>query len=186
MSHLLVLPAGLPVPQDDGACDHLIGAEVPAVTLASSTVSVNLAAFAAGRAVLYIYPRTGKPDRPVPEDWDAVPGARGCTPQSCGFRDHVAELEALGARVAGLSAQPLADQEELATRLHLPYPVIADPELVLARELGLPTFTFEGVELYKRVTLILAHGRIEHVFYPVFPPDRNAAMVVAWLRATRT
>src|SRR5262249_38282762 len=130
-----------------------------------------------------VYPRTGKPDRPVPESWDAVPGARGCTPQSCGFRDHAAELAGFGARVAGLSAQPLADQEEVAARLHLPYPVISDPELVVARELGLPTFTFEEVELYRRVTLIMARGRIEHVFYPVFPPDRNAAMVVAWLRA---
>jgi len=182
VSHLLTLPPGLPVPHDDGACDHLVGAEVPSLTLPSSTVSVNLAAFAAGRAVLYVYPRTGKPDRLVPEDWDAVPGARGCTPQSCGFRDHVGELGSLGARVAGLSAQPLADQEEVAARLHLSYPVIADQELLLARELGLPTFTFEGVELYKRVTLILARGLIEHVFYPVFPPDRNAAMVVAWLK----
>jgi len=181
-NHLLTLPANLPVPEDDGACDHLPGMEVPSLTLASSRVSVNLAAFAAGRAVLYIYPRTGKPDRPLPAGWDAVPGARGCTPQSCGFRDHAAELEMLGARVAGLSAQSLDEQEEVAARLHLPYPVIADPELLLARELDLPTFTFEGVELYKRVALILARGRIEHVFYPVFPPDRNAAMVVAWLR----
>jgi len=182
-NHLLTLPVGLPVPEDDGACDHLVGVDVPPLTLPSSTVSVNLAALAAGRAVLYIYPRTGKPDRPVPESWDAVPGARGCTPQSCGFRDHAAELAAFGARVAGLSAQPLEDQEELAARLRLPYPVISDPDLALARSLGLPTFTFEGVELYKRVTLVLARGRIEHVFYPVFPPDRNAAMVVAWLTA---
>ena len=182
-NHLLTLPAGLPVPEDDGACDHLVGADVPALTLPSSKVSVNLAAFAAGRAVLYVYPRTGKPDHAVPDGWDAVPGARGCTPESCGFRDHADELAALGARVACLSAQPLVDQEELAARLRLPYPVISDPELVLAHALGLPTFTFEGVELYKRVTLILARGRIEHVFYPVFPPDRNAAMVVAWLRA---
>ncbi len=181
--HLLVLPSNLPVPEDDGACDHLFGAPVPSLTLASSQVSVNLAALAAGRGVLYIYPRTGSPDRSVPDGWDAVPGARGCTPQSCAFRDHVGELEGLGARVAGLSAQTLPEQEEVAGRLRLPYPVVADPELRLARELGLPTFTFEGVELYKRVTLILARGLIEHVFYPVFPPDRNAADVVAWLRA---
>ena len=179
---LLTLPANLPVPQDDGACDHLLGASIPPLTLPSSGVSVNLAALAAGRAVLYVYPRTGRPGRPVPAGWDAVPGARGCTPQSCAFRDHAAELEQLGARVAGLSAQSIAEQEEAAQRLHLPYPVLADPELQLARELELPTFTFEGVELYKRVTLILAKGRVEHVFYPVFPPDGNAAEVVAWLR----
>ena len=179
---LLTLPANLPVPQDDGACDHLLGASIPPLTLPSSDVSVNLAALAAGRAVLYVYPRTGTPGRPVPAGWDAMPGARGCTPQSCAFRDHAAELEQLGARVAGLSAQSLAEQEEVAQRLHLPYPVLSDPELQLAHELELPTFTFEGVELYKRVTLILAKGRVEHVFYPVFPPDRNAADVVAWLR----
>jgi peroxiredoxin len=182
-NHLLALPPNLPVPEDDGACDHLLGAPVPSLTLASSKVSVNLAAFAAGRGVLYIYPRTGSPDRPVPDGWDAVPGARGCTPQSCGFRDHVAELEELGAHVAGLSAQTIAEQEEVAERLHLPYPLIADPELQLARELRVPTFSFAGAELYKRVTLILAREMVEHVFYPVFPPDRNAAEVVAWLRA---
>jgi peroxiredoxin len=179
---LLTLPANLPVPLDDGACDHLLGTSIPPLTLPSSDVSVNLAALAAGRAVLYVYPRTGRPDRPVPVDWDMIPGARGCTPQSCGFRDHAEELARLGARVAGLSAQPLVEQEEVAERLRLPYPVLADPELRLARSLGLPTFTFEGVELYKRVTLILARGAVEHVFYPVFPPDRNAADVVAWLR----
>jgi peroxiredoxin len=135
--------------------------------------------------VLYVYPRTGTPGRPVPAGWDAVPGARGCTPQSCAFRDHADELGHLGARIAGLSAQTLAEQEEVAARLRLPFPVLADPELRLARLLGLPTFTFEGVELYKRVTLVLEKGVIEHVFYPVFPPDRNAADVVEWLREGR-
>jgi peroxiredoxin len=182
-NHLLTLPANLPVPENDGACDHLLGKAAPALTLPSSRVSVSLAAFAAGRGVLYIYPHTATPGRPVPEDWDAIPGARGCTPQSCGFRDHAAELEALGARVAGLSAQTLAEQEEVTQRLRLPYPVIADPELRLARELDLPTFTFGGAELYKRVTLVFERGVVAGVFYPVFPPDLNAAEVVAWLRA---
>ena len=180
-----VLPPGLPVPVDDGACDHLRGRPIPHLTLSSSRGDVDLASFAANRGVLYVYPRTGTPDRPVPDEWNAIPGARGCTPQSCGFRDHAAELEELGVRVAGLSAQTPAEQEEAAARLELPYPVVADPELQLARSLGLPTFAFEGAELYRRVTLVLAGGLVEHVFYPVFPPDRNAAEVVAWLRRPR-
>jgi peroxiredoxin len=185
VTDLLQLPSDLPVPLDDGACDHLPGSVVPDLTLESSQVSVNLAAFAAGRSVLYVYPRTGRPELPVPESWNAIPGARGCTPQSCGFRDHAAELEELGVRVAGLSAQRLEEQEEVAERLRLPYPVIADPHLRLAQALQLPTFTFEGVELYRRVTLVLARGTVEHVFYPVFPPDQDAANVVAWLRRHR-
>lgn len=180
---MLILPPGLPVPVDDGACRHLVGLDVPALTLPSSTVPVDLAALAAGRGVLYVYPRTGRPDRTVPDEWNAIPGARGCTPQACGFRDHATELERLGARVAGLSAQPLEEQEETARRLRLPFPLIADPGLDLARALGLPTFRFEDHELYKRVTLIFERGSIAHVLYPVFPPDRNAADVVAWVRS---
>jgi peroxiredoxin len=178
-----VLPPGLPEPVDDGACDHLAGVAVPKVVLDSSRGPVDLAELGARLAVLYVYPRTGRPDRPVPDGWDAVPGARGCTPQSCGFRDHEAELGELGARVAGLSAQTIHEQAEAAERLALPYPVIADPDLRLADALRLPTFEFEGTTLYKRVTLVLGRGRIAKVFYPVFPPDRNAEDVVAWLRA---
>ncbi|MGE5275212.1 MAG: peroxiredoxin, partial [Verrucomicrobiota bacterium] len=147
----------------------------------SSVGPVDQAAFAADRAVLYVYPRTGRPDRPVPEGWDAVPGARGCTPQSCGFRDHADELRERGARVAGLSAQTLEEQIELSERLGILYPVIADPELRLRDALGLPTFEFEGATLYRRVTLVCEAGSVAKVFYPVFPPDRNAEEVVAWL-----
>jgi peroxiredoxin len=175
------LPHDLPTPVDDGACAHLLGAAVPTLELESSVGPVELAAFAAERAVLYVYPRTGRPDRPVPEGWDAIPGARGCTPQSCGFRDHAEELRELGARVAGLSAQTLEEQVELSERLGILYPVIADPGLRLGDAFGLPTFEFEGVTLYKRVTLVFAAGRVAKVFYPVFPPDRNAKEVVAWL-----
>jgi peroxiredoxin len=175
------LPDNLPVPVDDGVCDHLEGMAAPALELESSAGPVELAALAAERAVLYVYPRTGRPGRPVPEGWDAIPGARGCTPQSCGFRDHREELRALGAEVAGLSAQSLNEQVELAERLGIPYPVIADPALLLRDELGLPTFEFEGATLYKRVTLVFEAGRVAKVFYPVFPPHRNAQEVVAWL-----
>jgi peroxiredoxin len=177
-----VLPEGLPAPVDDGAADHLPGMGVPDVVLPSSDGDVSLAALAAERLVLYVYPRTGRPGRPVPAAWDEVPGARGCTPQSCAFRDHAAELEALGARVAGLSAQPLAEQQEFAARNRMPFPVVSDEHLVLAEQLSLPTFEFEGGTLYKRLALVAEHGTIVKVFYPVFPPDRNAVDVVDWLR----
>lgn len=175
------LPADLPAPVDDGACAHVEGREAPALTLESSVGPVDLAAFAAERGVLYIYPRTGKPGREVPAEWDAIPGARGCTPESCGFRDHAEELRVLGARVAGLSSQSLEDQVELAERLGIMYPVISDPELALRDALRLPTFEFEGRPLYKRATLVFEGGRITRCFYPVFPPDKAVEEVLAWL-----
>ena len=179
-----VLPPDLPTPIDDGAARHLAGMEIPALSLPSTAGPLNLRDAAAGSLVLYIYPRTGRPGVPPPDGWDATPGARGCTPQSCAFRDHRAELAELGAAVVGMSAQSLADQEEFAAREHIPYPLIADPDLQLATALGLPTFEIAGMRLYRRITLVAQAGRIEHVFYPVFPPDRNAADVVAWLRAS--
>ncbi len=179
---LYQLPADLPVPFDDGACDHLSGRAVPALQLESSQGTVDLAELGSSLAVLYIYPRTGRPGRSVPAGWDAIPGARGCTPQSCAFRDHAAELSRLGAKVAGLSVQSLEEQVELARREHMPFPVIADPERQLGEALGLPTFEFGGATLYKRVTLILEADVVARVFYPVFPPDRNALAVLAWLR----
>jgi peroxiredoxin len=175
------LPEGLPVPKDDGACDHLLGQMVPQLTLESSHGPASLRALSMNRLVLYIYPRTGQPDRPAGPEWDAIPGARGCTPQSCAFRDHMAELQEHGAAVAGLSAQPLEEQVEFAERNHIPYPVIADPERKLGAALHLPTFEFEGMTLYKRVTLLVEACAVAKVFYPVFPPDRNAAEVVNWL-----
>jgi peroxiredoxin len=177
-----VLPANLPVPEDDGAADHLPGRLVPPLYLETTAGDLNLAAVAAGLLVLYVYPRTGRPGVEPPAGWDETPGARGCTPQSCGFRDHAAELEELGATVVGLSAQTIDDQREVAERLGLPHAVAADPELRLAGALRLPTFEFQGRRLYKRLTLVAAEGRIVKVFYPVFPPDENAAEVVAWLR----
>jgi len=173
------LPPGLPVPEDDGAADHLPGLELPHLFLDSSQGPVDVATF----SVLYVYPRTGKVGEPSLPGWDDIPGARGCTPQSCAFRDHAAELAQLGATVAGLSAQPLEDQVEFAERNHMPYPVISDSDLALRDVLGLPTFEVAGHTLYKRLVLIARAGRIEKVFYPVFPPDRNAGDVVAWLQA---
>ena len=172
-----VLPEDLPVPEDDGAAEHLTDADLPDLVLPSSHGAVNVRDF----EVLYVYPRAGRPGRPLLPGWDDIPGARGCTPQSCGFRDHAGELAELGARVAGLSAQTLEEQVELAERLGISYPVIADPELRLGGALRLPTFEFDGQTLYKRVTLVLDARRVAKVFYPVFPPDRNAEEVLAWL-----
>jgi peroxiredoxin len=181
-----VLPEGLPVPEDDGPADHLPGLELPHLTLPSSLGPVDLAELARERLVLYVYPRTGTPGMPPLPGWDDIPGARGCTPQSCAFRDHAAELAAFGARVAGLSGQSLDEQVEFAERNRMPFPVVADERLELARALGLPTFEVEGLTLYKRLSLVAESGRIAKVFYPVFPPDRNAEEVLAWLERSRS
>jgi peroxiredoxin len=169
------------VPADDGACDGLPGTAIPHLVLPSSQGPVDLAEFARERLVLYVYPRAGRPGVPLLPGWDAIPGARGCTPQSCAFRDHAAELAGFGARVAGLSAQSLDDQIEFAERNHMPFPVVSDADLELRDALGLPTFVIEGLTLYKRVTIVAERGSVVKVFYPVFPPDRNAEEVMAWL-----
>ena len=183
------LPADLPVPEDDGAADHLPGLALPPVELASSaggTVSLDGLGRERPRTVLYVYPMTGRPGADLPEGWDSIPGARGCTPESCAFRDHHADLAAAGADVYGLSTQSTADQAEAAERLHLPFPLLSDAATVLAGPpLRLPTFEAGGRPRYRRLTLVIAAGRIEHVFYPVFPPDGHAAEVLAWLREHR-
>jgi peroxiredoxin len=176
------LPADIPVPIDDGAADHLRGMEVPSVTLSSTLgEALNLAGATERLAVVYVYPRTGVPGEPLPEGWDEIPGARGCTPQSCAFRDHVLELAAYGASVLGLSAQPHEEQREFAGREHIPYPLLSDPDMQLAHLLGLPTFEAAGRSYYRRLTLIAHQRRIAKVFYPVFPPHRNPADVLDWL-----
>src|SRR5919199_2533440 len=176
------LPEGLPVPADDGASDHLPGASLPHVPLISTAGEpVDLAALS-GKIVVYCYPLTGRPDRKLPRGWDEIPGARGCTPQSCAFRDRHEELRALGARVFGLSTQDTAYQREAVERLRLPYELLSDEDLGFAGALGLPTFEVAGAVLLKRVTMIIDEGSIEKVFYPVFPPDENAKEVVGWLR----
>jgi peroxiredoxin len=182
---LLRLPDGLPVPADDGAAGHLPGRAMPTLSLpATDGRLVALNALGGGRTVTYVYPMTGRPGVELPPGWDDIPGARGCTPESCGFRDHHAELLAAGAaQVFGLSSQSPDYQREAVDRLHLPFAMLADEQLALASALGLPTFTAGGMTLYRRLTMIVTDGVIEHVFYPVFPPDRNAADVVAWLRA---
>jgi peroxiredoxin len=182
---LYSLPEALPAPEDDGACAHLLGAEVPALELLSTQGRhVSLAeASRRGRVVVYCYPRTGVPDRDPPKGWNQIPGARGCTPQTCGFRDHHAGFRALGAEVFGLSVQDTAYQREMAGRLGVTFEVLSDDGYRLTRAMRFPTFTVEGKELLRRFTLVLHHGRVERVFYPVFPPDENAASVLAWLRS---
>lgn len=175
-------PPDLPVPEDDGACDHLPGASLPSISLAATDGRVVDLSQHEGTAVVYIYPRTGRPDQELPAGWNDIPGARGCTPQSCAFRDHHAELRELGATVYGLSTQDTDYQREAVDRLHLPFALLSDEHLSFTRALKLPTFEVEGMTLIKRITLIARDGRIEKVFYPVFPPDRNAEDVAAWLR----
>ena len=185
MGGLMELPAGLPAPVDDGAAAHLRGMQMPHVVLTSTSGRhVDLARLGPGRTVIYAYPRTGRPDSPVPDGWDAIPGARGCTPESCGFRDHFSELKSLGAAVFGLSTQDTDYQREAAHRLELPFELLSDADLKLTAAMRLPTFEFEGATLLKRLSLVVREGQVEHVFYPVFPPDRHAEEVLAWL-ATR-
>lgn len=178
-----VLPAGIPAPQDDGATLHLRGLTLPSVPLPATDGSIVDLSALPGRTVVYIYPRTGRPGEPPPDGWDAIPGARGCTPQSCSFRDHFAELKQLGVtRMFGLSTQDNDYQREAVERLHLPFPILSDRNLELARALTLPTFTAAGMTLLKRMVLVIDGGTLTKVFYPVFPPDRSAAEVIAWLR----
>jgi len=180
------LPPDIPAPQDDGGARHLIGMTLPDLALpATDGAAVNLSKLK-GRTVVYVYPRTGVPGIDPPEGWDQIPGARGCTPQSCSFRDHFGELKRLGvAQLFGLSTQDTAYQKEAATRLHLPFPILSDEKLKLTNALNLPTFTTSGMTLLKRMALVIDDGRVTKTFYPVFPPDMNAADVIAWIQASR-
>ena len=185
MTNLNQLPTDLPVPQDDGACNHLVGMPLPYVALLATDGSmVNLSQLA-GRLVIYCYPMTGQPNVPLPEGWDQIPGARGCTPQSCAFRDHYQELQALHANVFGLSVQSTEYQREMATRLHLPFQVLSDEQYQFQKALNLPTFVAAGMTLLKRVTLISHQGRIEAVHYPIFPSDSDPAWVLDYLRINK-
>lgn len=183
--NLYELPQNLPVPVDDGACDHLPGMRVPSVPLRSTAGHVVDLASLPGRTVVYCYPRTGRPDVEPPKGWNDIPGARGCTPQSCAFRDHYEELQGLGAGVFGLSTQTPEYQREAVERLHLPFDLLSDANLAFAKALRLPTFQVESMILIKRLTLIIHDGRIEKVFYPVFPPDQSAEEVINWLPQNR-
>ena len=183
---LHTLPANLPVPVDDGACDHLRGVALPSVSLDSATgEAVNLSTHA-DTLVIYFYPMLGRPDSPPLIGWNDIPGARGCTPQTCAFRDSHAELKQLGVEVFGVSAQRLEDQQEAHARLQLPFALLNDGQLIFAQALKLPTFEYAGTRLIKRLTIIAKEGFIRKVFYPVFPPNDNAREAIAWLIAQPT
>jgi peroxiredoxin len=178
---ILNLPSDLPVPVDDGMARHLPGLPVATISLPATTgQEINLSAMV-GRTVVYCYPRTGRPDQEPPDGWNLIPGARGCTPQSCAFRDHYQELKTLGARVFGLSTQDTDYQREAVERLALPFPLLSDARLAFTSAMRLPTFEVQSMRLLKRLTLIIRDGVVEHIFYPVFPPDRSAQEVIAWL-----
>lgn len=182
MKDLFKLPDNLPIPVDDGGCDHLPGSRLPSISLAAmSGHTVDLGALP-GTIVVYFYPMTGRPDSPPMIGWNEIPGARGCTPQNCGFRDHYAELMRIAAGVFGVSAQSLEEQKEAKQRLGLPFELLNDSDFLLTKALRLPTFEYNGVSLIKRLAIIGIDGIIRKVFYPVFPPDRNAEDVIAWLK----
>ncbi|MBU3620011.1 peroxiredoxin [Polynucleobacter sp. CS-Odin-A6] len=182
MTNLNQLPTDLPIPQDDGAANHLVGMRLPNMLLASTTgKQLNLGEIS-GRLVIYCYPMTGQPNVALPDGWDQIPGARGCTPQSCSFRDHYQELQALGAEVVGLSVQSTEYQQEMADRLHLPFPIVSDLDYQFQRALQLPTFVAAGMTLLKRITLIANDGVIEAVHYPIFPSDSDPAWVIKHLK----
>lgn len=179
-----VLPDNLAAPLDDGAARHLTGARLPDIALAATDESSVSLSRLTGRTVVYIYPRTGRPGQATPTGWDGIPGARGCTPQSCGFRDHFADLKRLGvAHLFGLSTQTTTYQREAAERLHLPFAILSDEQLVLTRALNLPTFSVDGMTLIRRMAWVIDDGVITRVFYPVFPPDKSAEEVVNWIHA---
>ncbi|MBV8850418.1 MAG: peroxiredoxin [Methylobacteriaceae bacterium] len=175
--------SAIPAPTDDGATRHLAGTRIASVRLpATNGEKIDLSALS-GRTIVYAYPRTGQPGADNPEGWDMIPGARGCTPQSCSFRDHFAELKRLGVHhLFGLSTQSPGYQREAAERLHLPFAILSDEHLQLTRAMSLPTFETSGMTLLKRFTLVIDDGTVSHVFYPVFPPDRSASDVIEWLR----
>jgi peroxiredoxin len=174
----------IPPPLDDGKADHLRGLVLPSVPLAATNGTTIDLSKLDGCTVVYIYPRTGQPGVPLPDGWDTIPGARGCTPQSCSFRDHFAELLKLGVNhLFGLSTQNSSYQRVVVERLHLPFPILSDDSLRFAKALKLPTFEVEGITLLRRMTFVIKAGKIEHVFYPIFPPDRDAADVIAWLQS---
>lgn len=177
--------SAIPRPLDDGAASHLTEMGMPSLPLAATDGTTIDLASVPSLVVVFAYPRTGVPGVENPPGWDLIPGARGCTPQSCAFRDHFAELQALGVnRVFGLSTQDTQYQREAAERLHLPFPILSDEKRLLTKALHLPTFETSGMTLLKRLTLVILNGKIEHVFYPVFPPDRNAGDVIGWLRSS--
>lgn len=179
------LPANLPAPEDDGAAAHLCGMRLPDLALPSTSGGEIVLSSLQSRTVVYVYPMTGRPGVPLPDGWDLIPGARGCTAEACAFRDHHADLRAVGADVYGISCQTTEYQQEAVSRLHLPFPLLSDEHLKLAEALRLPTFEAQGMRLYKRLTLVVRAGMIEQVFYPVFPPDAHAEQVLAWLRSHR-
>jgi peroxiredoxin len=179
------LPKDLPVPIDDGACNHLPGLQLPPVLLLSTAGRLVDLSRLAGRTIVYCYPRTGVPGKELPKGWDQIPGARGCTPQSCAFRDHYQEIRSLGAQVFGLSTQGTDYQREVSARLHLPFELLSDADLQFVHMLDLPTFEVDSMTLVKRLTLVIRDRRIEQVFYPVFPPDENAGQVIRWLERNR-
>ncbi len=182
MRDLNEIPEGLPIPTDDGACDHLKDASLPELILRTTSDRLIDLSQLQIPTLIFFYPRTGEPSKPAPADWDLIPGARGCTPQSCGFRDLYSEFKSLGFQVFGASSQSTDYQKEFVSRNHIPFEIISDEKFELTNKLNLPTFTYNGTKLIKRMAWVVNEGKINKVFYPVFPPNENASRVLEYLR----
>jgi peroxiredoxin len=177
------IPDNLPIPGDDGAASHLLGQSLPKLRLHSTSDRLIDLSELTNKIVFFFYPRTGRPDEPAPVGWDEIPGARGCTPQSCGYRDFYGDFQQLGVSVFGVSTQSTAFQKELVQRIRLPFEILSDSEFAFTDSMALPTFEYNGMRLLKRMSWVYYEGKIAKVFYPVFPPDRNASQVIEWIRS---
>jgi peroxiredoxin len=183
MRDLTKIPEGLPIPIDDGACNHLFKISIPEIILrTTSDRSVNLNELTKKPTIFFFYPRTGEPNKPAPADWDLIPGARGCTPQSCGFRDLNHEFQKCGFQIFGVSSQDTNYQKEFVDRNHIPFEILSDSDFELTTKMNIPTFTYNGLKLIKRMAWVVENSIITHVFYPVFPPNENASTVLSWLQ----
>lgn len=183
MKNLLELPKDLPVPQDDGACKHLEGMSLPSVKLITTKDREVNFSLSKKPCVIFFYPRTREPNMPTPDSWDLIPGARGCTPQSCGYKDLFSEFQNLGFEVFGASSQTTEYQNEFVSRMHIPFEILSDENFQLTNSLNLPTFNFNGMRLIKRLAFVIENQKITKAFYPVFPPNENASSVLSWLKA---
>ncbi len=185
MTNVYEIPPNLPIPENDGSTNHLRGLRLPNISLKATDGSTVSFGNISNRLVIYCYPMTGQPNVALPDGWDQIPGARGCTPQSCSFRDHYQELQALGAEVVVLSVQTTEYQKEMVDRLQVPFPVVSDSDYQFQKALNMPTFMAAGMTLLKRVTLIANHGVIEAVHYPIFPSDSDPGWVIDYLKRSQ-
>ncbi|VAW52529.1 Alkyl hydroperoxide reductase subunit C-like protein [hydrothermal vent metagenome] len=182
MKDLYQLPEGLPVPVDDGACNHLEGAPFPSMLITVTPHATYDFSKEKGINIIFFYPMIGHPDSLPMTGWNEIPGARGCTPQALSYKNYFRQITKLGVRLFGASSQALKEQNDAIDRLKLPFELINDSSFLLSNALKLPTFQFNEIKMIKRLTLVVVDGVIKKVFYPVFPPNKNVDDVIVWLK----